>query len=567
MLLVVLVIYFPAISGEVNTVDDVHIISAYGINGHLTLKDIFLPAGQFYFRPLVELTYFIDNLCWGLDASFMHLENILFHALNVILVYFIATRVSVMLGDLPALPFVSSLLFALHPINVEAVSWIAGRTDSLAASFILCSTFLLLTGIKPARISYLLLSLVALILSLFVKETSVVLLPASLLFVVSLPKSGDAMRDDDRNLDTRLIWIYLLMMALISFFIAFRLFLKPSGSDNAFSMVMLKNYNTIELLSLSMKAMGFYLKKLFFPYPLNFAIHTVSDWYLPLGAVVPLFCLYMMSKRDLLSSFSVVGLLFTVPAIVAGAAGINWTPFAERYLYIPTAFLSIGVSGLILTSASSMKRECRVYQCLGLLAIPVAFTTFERNLLWRDNLALYRDAAEKSPGFGDIHNELGVALLRNGQSSEATQHFSLAEKLSTRPLIREFARMNLLYTALQGKTLYEKKNILHDFVDEHRQASPEVVKMLRGVVMEILQTEKDMDRRVLLIKEAIALNDRLYREVEDSFYLYCNGRLMLALGNHSAGLDYFRKTVISAPMGAYYLQPAQKLVEGLENNE
>ncbi len=141
--LVVLIIYYPAVSGIYNTVDDVHIIDAYGHNGHQTLKHIFIPGNQYYFRPLIELTYYFDNWAWGLNPSSMHLENILLHILNVILVYQIASNLKSWCGYSSALPFISALLFAIHPINTEAVCWIAGRTDPLAAVFILLSVLFL----------------------------------------------------------------------------------------------------------------------------------------------------------------------------------------------------------------------------------------------------------------------------------------------------------------------------------------------------------------------------------------------------------------------------------------
>lgn len=565
LVLVVLTIYFPAISGEVNSIDDVHIINAYGINGNRALKDIFSPTGQFYFRPLIELTYLADNHFWGLDASFMHLENVVIHTVNVILVFCLAAKVSVMVGGLPALPFVSSLLFALHPVNTEAVSWIAGRTDPLAASFILTSVLLLLKGGESERTIHIVFSLAAMLASFFVKETSVMLLPVSLVVMASQRPAGEPAAEGQTAFRARLIWMYASIMVVFAACISLRLFWRISGNNNAFSMVMLKNYDLGELLSFSAKAMGFYLKKLLIPYPLNFAIHSVSDWYLSLGAIVLLLSAYIFCRRGLLTSFLLAGFLFIVPAIAAAAAGVNWTPVAERYLYIPTAFFSIGASGLLLQLTAQMKIERWVFPSLGFLVLPVACTTFERNFLWRDNLALYSDTVRKSPDFGDVHNEFGIALLQNGRSKEAADHFILAEKLSKRHVIKEFARMNLMNMALQGKSPYERGDIIRSFIKERDYVPPELLKMLRNTIQEILLTEKEKNRRVLLIKEMVGLNDRLYRETHDPLCLYNNGQLMLELGNRETALSFFRRAVASASNGAYYMSSARKLVERLEH--
>lgn len=565
LVLVVLTIYFPAISGEVNSVDDVHIIDAYGINGNRSLKDILLPTGQFYYRPLIELTYLADNQLWGLDPSFMHLDNIVIHAVNVILVFLVAANVSAIIGGLTALPFVSSLFFALHPVNTEAISWIAGRTDPLAATFILGSILLLLKGGRSAHSVYVLSSAAVMVASFFIKETSVMLLPVSFIMVASLRQVDTLATTEQTAFRVKLIWIYASVIGVVLAGAALCVFWKPAGSGNAFSMVMLKSYDLIELLSLFSKAMGFYLKKLFVPYPLNFAIHSISDWYLPLGAIVPVFCAYMVYRRQLLTSFVLAGCMFIVPAIAAAAAGVNWTPVAERYLYIPTAFFSIGLTGLLLRSAEQMKCERWVYPCIGLLVIPLGWTTFERNFLWRDNLALYSDTVSKSPDFGDVHNELGIALLRKGRSKEAAEHFLLAEKLSKRQVIKEFARMNLLNMELQGKSPYERGDIIRRFIAERDYVPPGLLKLLRNTIQEILLTEKDGTRRVPLIKEMVGLNDRLYRETHDPVCLYNNGQLMLELGNREAALNLFRQAAVSAPSGAYYVSSARKLVERLEN--
>jgi Flp pilus assembly protein TadD len=58
--------------------------------------------------------------------------------------------------------------------------------------------------------------------------------------------------------------------------------------------------------------------------------------------------------------------------------------------------------------------------------------------------------------FGDAHNELAIALANNGEYDKAINHFQIAEKLSTRPEIRELAGLNLLKIELQGKDNIQK---------------------------------------------------------------------------------------------------------------
>lgn len=124
----VLAVYFQSISHPFSRFDDPFIVEYYGINSTLSFLDVITPGSGFYYRPLVTLSYWLDFQLWGLDPAFMHLENIVVHLVNVLLVYLIASRLPLSI-EIKSLPCLCALLFGLHPINSESVNWIAGRTD------------------------------------------------------------------------------------------------------------------------------------------------------------------------------------------------------------------------------------------------------------------------------------------------------------------------------------------------------------------------------------------------------------------------------------------------------
>jgi protein O-mannosyl-transferase len=564
LLLAVLIIYFPAISGVINTVDDFHIIDAYGINGQRTLLQILLPGNQFYFRPLIELTFYFDNILWGLNPSMMHLESIVLHALNVLIVYQIATRVSSLSGGLPSLPFISASLFAIHPINSEAVSWIAGRTDPLAAFFILLSTHFLLKHIQSGHSKDYYFAFTAMLFSFLAKETSVMLIPASVLMIYSVKAENSAVFAKSRRLRSAMVSHYCFLLVALLGYVAVRLFLKPVGTDNAFSIVFKKNYDVVNLLKDFLITIGFYTKKLFIPFPLNFAISTIDEKYIVVGIVVVILFIYLSRKVNIITSFLLVGFIFLFPAVIVTLTGVNWTPVAERYLYIPAAFFSIGVSGILVHIATRIKHDRFFYSATAIIAIIIAYFTFSRNLVWQDNLTLFQDATIKSPNFGDVHNELGIALAKNGNYKDAIIHFALAEKLSKRTVIQDLARLNLLNCELQGKTNIEKKEFIEHYVASHKNVHTDILKMLRNLTLLILQTETENSKKTVMINKVIEMNDQIYRVAKDPLYLYNNGQLYLKLGDKSAALTYFRKTTAAAPSDAYYFDAAKKLVKNLE---
>ena len=87
-------------------------------------------------RPVIALSFIFDGFLWKANSFGYHLTNVLFHAFNSLLAFFIA-RTIVRVDKVVAL--VAGLLFALYPAHVNAVSWISGRNDVISTFFYLSS--------------------------------------------------------------------------------------------------------------------------------------------------------------------------------------------------------------------------------------------------------------------------------------------------------------------------------------------------------------------------------------------------------------------------------------------
>jgi hypothetical protein len=92
-----------------------------------------------YFRPIVTLSYMVDYQLWGLDARGYHLTSLLLHLVAVALAYLFVYR---LMPQRPLAALFASLMFSLHPTRAESVAWISGRTDLMAAVFILLTLHL-----------------------------------------------------------------------------------------------------------------------------------------------------------------------------------------------------------------------------------------------------------------------------------------------------------------------------------------------------------------------------------------------------------------------------------------
>ena len=559
LVLVVLAVYYPALTGSINSIDDTHIVEAYGINSVITLKDILVPGHKFYYRPVVELSYYLDNLFWAMDASFMHLENVLLHLANTLLVFAVARQLwNTEQTAPPSLPLLTALLFALHPVNCEAVSWIAGRTDPLAACFVLAAAFFLLKGVDDRKQRYLYLAVLLVFLGALAKEIAIFFLPCAAFLAFS--RSRAAGSPAGRRVATASLRPFLLApLALFSLFVGHLLFNK--GANSVARLFEGRGGDAAGFLPALLKSFGFYVKKLFLPAPLNFAIDGVADGYLWLGllALVLLALLAVRGYRDIYCAFLVTGFFLIAPALLVAVFKIAWTPVAERYLYLPSAFCAIGAVGLSYRLSASLGFVRWLPAALVPLLLFALFLTVGRVPVWQDNLTLYRDAVRQSPRFGALRNELGLALLQKGRVAEGEEQLEIGRRLDPDSRVKALMDYNLLLERTKGKSPEQTLALLHEAIKDRRRVDTRLLILLRSASVAKLGTTGDPAERILLTRDIIDTNNCLYAKNGDAASLYNNGQLSLSLGETGTAAEYFRRAHAAAPEGAHFKEAAGRL--------
>src|SRR6185369_605337 len=344
LVFVVLGVYYPAIFAPINSVDDPGTINFLLNVDSFSLRAIFTP-GATYYRPLLLLSFMADKFVWGLQESFMHLENILFHLVNVLLLYTVARRCFRAVGaEAPLPPLLAALLFALHPINAEAVNWISGRTDLIACFFVLLSAFFLL-GRRPGLV-WSLLAALSLLAGCLAKETAIFFLPAALIAPFYLAGTANERRSLPET--ARQNWPHLAVFAVTGTgFFLFRSLASHHGDAGVARVVShvagAQSAAASVTLKLPLKAAGFYLKKLFVPFPLNFGIIHVSELYLGVGLLLCLLLVWLLTRRTLAAFFFICAASTAASALLVPLLNLTWTPLAERYMYIPSAFFALGL--------------------------------------------------------------------------------------------------------------------------------------------------------------------------------------------------------------------------------
>lgn len=453
------------------------------VSAFRSVKDIFLPPagipqfGLHYYRPLVMLTYIIDEAIWGKTPFGFHLTVVLLHLLNTILVFIICQFILKRFehGNVGAL--IAALVFAVHPIHTESVAWMAGRSDTMAALFLFLSLFFYLKFKEDKKGYFLALSSFIFLLAALAKEVSlslVLLLPFIDVALFSgkaaadksiearherrrkkrtekkKKKKGKVGKKDKEEMEEKsgvglevVDWIRgINILSYIPFLLATAVYLivryqALEGGTKKIS----QTTNILEMARNLINSYGFYIEKVLLPLNLKAFIPEVPS---SLGATLLSFAaliilgaglIFSFLKKDRVILFSIFFFILTLaPSIIVAIKKISETPLAERYLYIPSLSLSLLIGYAFLTIPLKFKESAkaatysRVIFLLLLIIILAAFSilTVKRNAIWKDDILFWEDLVKKSPDQGLPHLNLGLAYSESDRSEDAEREYRLA---------------------------------------------------------------------------------------------------------------------------------------------
>jgi tetratricopeptide (TPR) repeat protein len=288
-----------------------------------------------YYRPLINFTYHLDYRLWGLNPTGFHLTNWLLHLATALLLFRLLVRVS---GNVWA-SLLTVLLFTVHPVQTESVSWIASRNNILATFFSLACFDSYISARGRRTVILQALALLFFLLAMFSKEFGVMLLP--ILFTydrIFLKKS---------LLPDRTWFVYLPFILALCFYLAARSMVTGPllGTHEGVAF-------TQRLLFSPYLAM-YNLRLIFIPLDLHNFLVSYPDkqtWLYMSGGGIGLALLsallwYHRNNRLLLFGvFSFLIGLFPVLNIISMSAV---TLVAMRWLYFPMAFLAFAAAGTI----------------------------------------------------------------------------------------------------------------------------------------------------------------------------------------------------------------------------
>ena len=418
----VLVVYISAIYADYLPIDDGGILEAIQ-SGKLSLSDLFLRGGKEYYRPMAILSFKGDFYLFGGKIAGYHLVNVLLHLCNALLVYRLALLYLQEEKAAPFYSFLAGLLFALHPVNSEAVVWIACRPDLLCCFFsLLCllTAFRIEKSSGPAVFAALFFFCLCSLLS---KEASLILPPAVAgYFLLKRKIIGQRQAVAAAAAVGFAAIIYLLMRSGLPHFS------KPTRVF-PLDVVGISNLTVIDAVA----AFGFYIRKFLYPFPLNFTITDIDTrLYTSLFFVFTAVAVFLWKKESAIRiplTFLTVSL---IPPIGAMLLVPIWVPYAERYLYLPSVAFSLCTVVLLHRFGKNIPRYI-VAMCVLALALPTAF----RVRLWTEPIPFWQDSVAKAPNFATARLVLSSEYLKAGQYNKADDSLRQAVRLGLPHKTRE----------------------------------------------------------------------------------------------------------------------------------
>jgi tetratricopeptide (TPR) repeat protein len=411
--------------GFLNYDDDVYVTANPFVRAGLTRDSIawaFSAIHEANWHPLAWISHMVDCQLFGLDPRGHHLTSLVLHTFNGLLLLLLLNRMTGMLWQSAMV----AALFAIHPLHVESVAWVAERKDVLSAMFWLLALYVYAGYARhPSWRSYLA-TLLLFALGLMAKPM-VVTLPFVLLLLDRWPLQRRAAGCSFvRLLSEKIPFFALSLGSAIITIIAQR-------SDGA--LVPAEALPLLPRLANALVAYVSYLGKMLWPERLG-VLYLYSPA-VPLwqagGALLLLLAISVLVLRTLRSRpYLAVGWFWYLGTLVPviGIVQVGHQAMADRYTYLPLIGPFIMLAWGIPELLSRVRWRSEILAPLaGGALLALALCTWQQLGYWRNSVTLFTRTLEVSPDNFVAEMNLGNALVEEGRFPEAVSHLTRAVAL------------------------------------------------------------------------------------------------------------------------------------------
>jgi len=493
--------------------------------------------------PLTWLSFRLDFALFGLQPAGYHATNVLLHALASLILYLTLVRITKANGRSA---FVAAC-FAVHPLHVESVAWVAERKDALAGFFWMLTLWCYVRHCeRPRDVPRYLFVLGSFALGLLAKPVVVTLPFALLLFDywplarLSDSKSAGWPRADrvKRAIFEKLPLFVLMLAASVATYNAQLGAMEELGELSlgwrlANGVVSYWNYIFAAVWPTNLAV--------FYPHPME----AISLWWVGAASLLLLGATAVLGRLAAQHPYAIVGWLWFLGTLVPtlGLVQVGMQSRADRYMYFPLIGLAIIAAWGAVDIAKRNRVPEAALRTVGVLVIlSLGATAWFQVGTWRNTESMYSRALEVTDGNHVAHKGLGNELLRQGRAQPAVLHYEAAIRL--RP-DWQLPRLGLIDVALVRGRSAEALRMLREEL-ERTPDNPDVYGRYGAALGRVGRNAEARAHleRAIRARPGVAELRRAMAQIEG------------ALGNLRAAIEHGREALRLAPG---YLEAANNL--------
>jgi tetratricopeptide (TPR) repeat protein len=453
-----------------------YVTSNHRIQAGITLKSVFNTFTDTHtgnWHPLTMMSHMLDWQLFGERAGGHHWTSVIIHIFNTVLLFLLLNQLT---GAIWRSAMVAAL-FAVHPINVESVAWIAERKNVLSTFFWIMTMLIYVWYVKQPSWKRYLPVFLCFALGLMSKPM-LVTLPFVLLLIDYWPLNRTAINTQNENqaeiqvpLKIGKAKLSFLILEKIPLFIltVISICVTLYTQHNVKAVVNLDSLPILKRINNAIVSYGLYIKKMFWPIDLSvfYPQYNIGIWKLLLASSFLIFLSAMVIRYYRKHPYLLVGWFWFLGTLVPviGLVQVGAQSMADRYAYVP--FIGLFIM-LVWYLADIVKRNAYIRFSLVLTSFVVililSVLSWQRCQLWGNQFALWNDVL-KNHKVALAYNFRGLAYVDKGQYSLALADYNLAIGRDKK-FAEAFNNRGILYF-----TIGQYKNALKDY-DEAQRLNP-----------------------------------------------------------------------------------------------
>ena len=439
LIILTTIVYFNSLQGafqfdDRNLLNKEWIVDLNSFNESVSMR-------SYQNRPILLWTFAINNHLDNKNTFGFHLVNLTFHILVTILIFVILVRIKNLIpkkhisgkkehtklvnhqpNNVLLLPFITALIFTLHPINTDSVAYISSRSSLLATFFYLLTIYcftetLLLSRTVKYRIILGILTISGIYLAIASKLIAITLPVVIIFFFMVLHVPRYFKNYAEYFTTSKILWFFGCS-GIVLIFIAYLMEVRYLPKDQGFEL-----YGSIPYLLVQSKVIIFYyLTKFIFPFNLNVDIgfpftEFSTDWKILFSALLIIGITLVIIKWG--NFWVKLGFAWFLLSIAPTSSIVPLNDLAvEHRMYLP---MSLGLCLITGWFISLSKKTTQRFSYI-FIAIICGILVGKRNQTWANEIALWSDSATKNTNSPRVHSNLGKAYYEAGKLEIARSH-------------------------------------------------------------------------------------------------------------------------------------------------